>query len=214
MTIARNDTDEESFMVSPSRLMLFLPIVGALCALSTPNMFPQETQPAQPQHVKSASNSAPQDEIPSFVSFINTIGKLNEFEQRNLASGVEPEFPIANWPKKMTHLCPVREDDLEMAFAISLDTYQRVRDHDRESEEYEERWNRDPSRENWAALEDFNKLRFPIYISGIRSIKEELGEESFAKLGSCITSMYGPGTVRGPFTASPVPPEARPTKQN
>jgi hypothetical protein len=168
--------------------------------------------PAQPQP-NSTSNVTRRGDFGAFMEFIDTEGQINANDQRNLAEGRQPQNPGSDWPEEIRHVCTLREDEAESVYAVALDTYDRVKKHDKLMDDFKDaHFNTDPPAQLSAELAPWFKERQSIYREGIDRMKQHMGgDESFERLRECIDRTYGANDVIHMHARPPRTPTTSPS---
>jgi hypothetical protein len=189
-----------------TRVRLTLGFLFALFAgQSTPS---QDTSaPAQPQS-NPTNNVTRRGDFGAFMLFIDTEGQNDANDQSNLAEGRQPQNPGSDWPKEIHHTCALREDEAESVYAVALDTYGRVKKHDKLMNEYVDEHHNDPASQFRPAVAALFKERQAIYQEGIDRMRQHMGgDEPFERLRKCIDMVYGSNDVIPEPVAHPRQPQ-------
>jgi len=153
---------------------------------------PSQQDPNKPSVVdgKSDPRTQPLGHLGAFAMFFDECGARYDGNQSKLASGQQPIDPVENWPVEAAHVYPLTEDELRVVFAIAVDTYHQVQQHDQQVQETAAQYDSHPSPDLKHAIDSMNSQRGQIYVDGIARLKLELGEESFNKLDDFIFKTY------------------------
>lgn len=188
--IARTTARRNSGVPCRLTICLFCSLLALQAAHSQDTPAPAQPQPNSTDKVVHVGDFG------AFMLFIDTMGRDYDNDQAELAKGIQPKSPISTWPEDIRHTCPLREDEAESVFAVALDTYDRVKKHDKLMKEFKDAHNTDSDAQFSAEIAPWFKERQAIYQEGIDRMKQHMGgDQPFERLRSCIDGMFGANDV-------------------